>query len=207
MRIFTGKILVLGLVLAGAVGASADWFSTEGPRRQVNTIVVVANYKTPRLIADLIQAGNRQPYLLIPAAESTDRRIFFCTPDGKAASVRDDYLGQFVRYANPRRVVVIGDERYVPRRFLTLLDRRIPLIRIEGEDWQNVVNELGEMLPLSQLPRNFRKLNPQLREDRIYRPISKPAPKAEPAPAAETGKTAPAPAPAPAAANFTPVAK
>ena len=73
-------VKLFSVVLAGVVtfSAAADfpWFSN-GPKRRLETIIVTANYKSPRLIAELIQNESRQTYLLFPAKEG-ENRVIFC---------------------------------------------------------------------------------------------------------------------------------
>ena len=198
-------MLVVAMILACGAGAFAGWLS-QGPKRAIETLVVVSNYKTPRLIAELIQAESRQPYLLLPVPESGDHRIYFCPPKAAASEIREEHLSSFVRFMDPRRILVIGDERFVPRRYINMLNRDIPLVIVEGNDWQRNVEELGRMLPLSNLARNFKRLHREMMSDsQIYHPISKPAPKAEPVKAEPAAEAAAPAAPAdPVEVTFTP---
>ncbi len=181
---FPKKMVLAALVcFCGLTGFGAWW--SQGPRRDIETLVVVANYKTTRLIADLIQAESRQPYLLLPAAESGDTRIYFCPPKTAAIEIPEAELAKFVQQANPRRLLIVGDERYVPRRTINQLGTEIPVFIVEGSDWQRNVDEIGHMLPLSNLGRNFEKNYAKLMEGRLYRPISAPAAKEGTVPSAE----------------------
>jgi glycosyltransferase involved in cell wall biosynthesis len=56
--------LVLAVISAVAV---ANPWSYHGPKRDIVSLVVTANYEKPRLIAELIQVESRQPFLLLPA--------------------------------------------------------------------------------------------------------------------------------------------
>ena len=37
------------------------------PEKNVNTLIVIGNYRIPRLLADLIQSETKHPILLLPA--------------------------------------------------------------------------------------------------------------------------------------------
>ncbi len=152
--------------------AAAPWTSL-GPKRRVDTVVLAGNYKSTRLMADLIQAESHQPYILLPAAQTDERRIFFCPPPpAKSLEIREQRLNEFIRQLNPRRIVVLGDERYVPEKYVDLLDHNIPVVRIVGANWNRVADELTFMLNLSNLSKEYRRLREKL--DTTYRPVSYP---------------------------------
>ena len=72
-------LLLLAVVFTSATFAAVPWFAN-GPKREVQTLVITGNYKSPRLLAELIQYESRQPYLLLPPQDSGDTRIIFCPP-------------------------------------------------------------------------------------------------------------------------------
>ncbi len=171
------KFLAVLFVAAIAFGASAFSWTTLGPRRKPVTLVITANYKSPRLLADLIQNESRQPYLLLPAPESGDNRIIFCPSKKNGAMlIPEDRLNEFVRWLAPRRIIVLGSETFVPKHYVDNLDKTIPVIRIEGRSWGRVAEELTYLLNLSNLGKDFRRLQQEMLEaGGIYRPISRPA--------------------------------
>ena len=199
--------LAVFTVAAGTLCA-APWVSL-GPKRVPETLVVVSNYKSPRLLAELIQNECRAPYLLLPTPDSKDDRIFFCPPRKTAIQIREARLNAFVRFLNPKRIVVIGNDTLVNKRYIDHLDRTIPVVRIDGVDWYRMAEELNFMLNLSHLASNFKRLREiMLNDGSIYRPVSLPekgakapadgVPAAEAAPASGEQKSAPAPETAPA---------
>ena len=189
---------VLALLCAVAADA-APWMSL-GPKRKLETLVITGNYKSPRLLAELIQNESRQPYILLPDPSRGDNRIYFCPPKSAALEVRETYFNDFIRTAGPKRIIILGDERYVPRRFEDLLDKAIPVVRVTGANWFRIAEELTFMLNLNHLDRNYKRLRETMLDDGgIYRPVSRPAaPKQEESAASETPA---AEQPAPAAAD------
>ena len=109
------KVLKSGLILLALVVAAgayaAPWFAN-GPKRDVVTLVMAGNYKSPRLMAELILYESRQPYLLLPTPESKDQKIIYVQAKGPAYEIPEKSLQQFVQFLNPRRIVVLGDDRY-----------------------------------------------------------------------------------------------
>ncbi len=194
------KFLAVLFVAVIAFGASAFSWTTLGPRRKPVTLIITANYKSPRLLADLIQTESRQPYLLLPAPESGDSRIIFCPykKDG-AMLIAEDRINEFVRWLAPRRIIVLGNETFVPRQYVDLLDKTIPVIRIEGKSWGRVAEELNYLLNLSNLGKDYRRLQQEMLEaGGIYRPISRPAAPIEPMKEEAAPEATENPAPAPA---------
>ena len=176
---FTKIAALTMLALVCAVAAEAAPWRSLGPKRTVHTLIITGNYKNPRLLAELIQDESRQPYILLP--EPGDAvRFFFCPPNRREGmEIQARYFNDFIRTAGPRRIIILGDERYVPIKFEKMLDGKIPVIRITGESWGRIAEELTFMLNLSNLGRNFRKLQTRMYEEG-YRPVSRPAP-AQPA--------------------------
>ena len=159
-----------------AISASALPWTVFGQHRKPVTLVITANYKSPRLMAEIIQAESRQPYLLLPVKESSDNRIIFCPAkkDG-ALQIQESRINEFVRWLAPKRIIVLGNENFVPAKYTDMLDKTIPVVRIEGASWARVADELNFMLNLSNLSGDFRRLSQEMMDQGgIYRPISRP---------------------------------
>ena len=175
---FTKFTVFSVLALCCAVVSAAPWMSL-GPKRKLETLVITGNYKSPRLLAELIQNESRQPYMLLPDPARGDGRIYFVPPKSDAVEVKETYFNDFIRTAGPKRIIILGDERYVPRRYEDMLDKVIPVVRVTGANWVRVAEELTFMLNLNHLDRNYKKLREKMFEDQPYRPVSRPAPKQE----------------------------
>ena len=174
MRHFrTWKIGFAFIAALFAITAAAEvpWV-TQGPKRTIQTLIIAANYKSPRLMAELILYESRQPYLLFPVPESGDTRIYFCPAKGPSLEIPAGQLNTYVNFLHPRRIVVLGDQKYVSDQALATLDRSIPIVRIEGNDWKRIAEELTFMLNLSNLADDFKEKREEM--DRSYKPISRP---------------------------------
>ena len=187
---------VLGVILACSTLVGAPW-TAHGPKRSIHTMIIAGNYKSSRLLADLIQNESRQPYILLPDPRTGDSRIFFCPPKSASREVPESRFNEFIRFANPKRIVILGDSRFVPERFEKMLDGSIPVVRITANDWNRIAEELTFMLNLSHLDDNYRRLRETMLNDaKIYRAISRPAP-AQPEVKETEEKSAAAPEAAP----------
>lgn len=169
------KKILMALVVGFSTSSLFAFWASEGPKRELETLVITANYKSPRLLADLIQERTRQPYILLPAGD-TDTKIYFCTPSRVNQEISAEKLSHFVKLANPERILILGDEVYVPKKYEALLDENIPVIRVTGSDWGRISGQLGFMLAVSGLEKNFSRLQKEmLTPGRTYRPFSAPA--------------------------------
>ena len=156
-------LLILSICTTGVFAAS--WW-TNGPKRNIVTLVVTGNYKSPRLMAELILNESRQPYLLLPTPQSKVQKIIFVQPKGPVLEIPPKNLRQYLSFLNPRRIVVLGDKRYVSDQFvdeyLKQLEAPIPVVRVEGSDWNRMAEEVTYLLSLSHLGDNFQRLQQQL---------------------------------------------
>ncbi|MCI5779396.1 MAG: hypothetical protein MR051_06245 [Lentisphaeria bacterium] len=192
---FKQKVLlaVAALSLTGVAVQAAPWFS-HNSRRTPKTLSVVGNYKTPRLMAETILSLTRQPYLLI----ASDGR-YFIVMSKDVQEVPKSKLDVYINNLNPQRLVILGDERYVSRaeemnlRRINL--RRIPIVRIYGNNWTRIAEELDDMLNIGNLARNFNRnyYDMQLSDPRLR---EAPAPSAAAAPAEPMAAAEPAAVPA-----------
>jgi hypothetical protein len=176
-------VLLFAVTLLCLNVSAASWF-VRGDKYAVETVVVTGNYKSPRLIAELIQSESRQPYILVPAANARQNFCYVAMPKTDGLALSEDKFGAWVKFSGARRVVILGDNNCVPEKYETMIDKNIPVIRIKG-DWERVAEELTYLLNLSNLKRNYPKLRREL--DRVYQPVSLPAPNA---PAAKTAAPA-----------------
>lgn len=177
----TGLFFAVCLTCLGVSGS--NWF-VRGNKYNIETLVVTGNYKSPRLMADLIQAESRQPYIIVPAANAKDNMCYLALPKSGVA-VREDQFGSIVNYTGCRRVVILGDTNCVPEKYEAMIGKNTPVVRITG-DWERIAEELTFMLNLSDLKRTYPKLRRKLNVN--YQPIAAPAaakPTAVPAAAAD----------------------
>jgi hypothetical protein len=157
---FKKATLVALVTLCAAAVYAAPWMS-HNSRRAPKTLVVVGNYRTPRLMAATIKALTSQPYLIIAKDDKTNEDIYFITMTKVTVPVPADKLDVYINQLNPRRLVVIGDERFVTpaqeKKLRTINTKRIPIFRVYGGDWGRIAEELDDMLNIGNLAREFRR--------------------------------------------------
>ena len=138
-------VLSVGLIAASANAGFWDWTRPfKGPGRHVSTLVITANYKRPLALAQLMRAENRQPYLLIPAQESGLKDVFFCpvNENTPARRLRPEDITRFVQLLNPSKIIILGDVRYVPQQYVPQVEKYIPIVRIDCDDWNRTAQQV-----------------------------------------------------------------
>ena len=176
------SLAVVAMFLAvSSFAGSWDWMRPyKDPDKTVNTLIIIGNRRKPRIMADIIQAETKQPILVIPA--DSDGKIFFMPAKDTTMDVEFDDLRNFVKYLKPRRIVVLGDERYVPKQYLDQIDPSQTVVVVKNKSWRKIASMTQEVMDLTYLKREYAKAEDKLESGELYRPTGAPAPSAEPAP-------------------------
>lgn len=175
MSMYAKAMAVVGISLAVTSSAFADfediWNWFKGPRKTINTIIITSNYTQSRLMADLIQNGSRQPYVLLPA--EGQKNIYFCpvNPNQPALQLTEKNVGRFINFANPDKVIAVGGPAYVPQRYLDQIDKRIPVVVVPVKDWNLASRAIGEMMDLPNLESDYQRLDRKIKLG-FYRPMN-----------------------------------
>lgn len=137
-----------------ACGVFAAPWAAHNSRRMPRTLIVIGNYKTPRLMAETILNLTGQPYLLV-----TQDGRYIIAMRRASQEIPAAKLGTYINNLNPRRLVIIGDKDFVndntEKQLRTINLLRIPIVRIYGDDWVRVAEELDDLLNIGNLSREF----------------------------------------------------
>ena len=149
------KRFIALVALVCCIGLSAaPWFARNV--RRPETLLVVGNYISPYMLAETYQGLTKQPYLRV----MNDGRLFMVMPKF-ARGIAQRELAGVIDSFNFKRIVILGDERYVSIDFEKQLRKAnikaTPVVRIYGENWLRVAEELDELLNVGHLARNFRE--------------------------------------------------
>lgn len=154
-------------VLAGAW--NGPYRPNQGPDKSIQTLVVTANYLKPRLLVDLIQYETKQPIMLLPTQPGG--MIFFLPANGAEAQEIDSAnFAKFIKFVNPKRILIIGDERFVSDNYVRQIDPNLTVWRVKNKDWKQVAEDAEDLLRLNNLARDFRRLSDQIDSGRLYAP-------------------------------------
>ena len=170
------KVFIVVFAFSTLTSALAGFWDSfipyQGPKKDVITLIITANYKHPLLIAQLVQDEIKQPYLLLPTASG--KGVFFNPPRKRseaALEIREGNLARFIRFLNPKQIVILGDTRYVSEEYLEMIDKDIPLITITGNNWQRIADRIEILLAACNVGYDYKKLSQQLNSG-LYKPTA-----------------------------------
>ena len=175
---------VLGIALTFTIVAAVsagfwDWTTPyKGPSKDIATLVMTGNYTKSRLLAELIQAETKQPILLVTKEGG---QLFFMPARGSCLEVQDAKFSEFVKFLNPKQIIVLGDTSYVPDSYAKRIDSKQTIIRIDNKDWNEVAVTAGKILDKTNLAYDFKRLSDEIDSGKLYR-----SGKGTPAPGAVT---------------------
>lgn len=169
------RALIAAFVFTTISSCFADFWDAitpyRGPKRDVITLMITANYKHPLVITQLIQAETKQPYLLLPAING--KGIFFNPPPERskeALEINEVNLARFIKFLNPKQIVILGDAQYVPDKYRKMIAKEIPVITIEGNNWLRIADRLSILLDARNAYYDYKKLGQQLDSGLLYKP-------------------------------------
>jgi hypothetical protein len=172
MKKLAGYGLSVALALVSAAVFANSWDGpykpNKGPDKEINTLVITGNYLKPRLMAELIQVEAKQPILLLPSQPGG--MIFFLPSNDTAMEVDSANFAKFLKFANPKRIILIGDERYVPESYAKQINPNLTVWRVKNNDWKQVAADAEDLLRLNNLSRDFNRLSDQIDSGRLYQP-------------------------------------
>lgn len=146
-------IAVLGFCCCGLF--AAPWF-THNSRRRPETLMVIGNYLSPYVLAETYHGLTKQPYLRI----MQDGRLYLNMPKHIRGIAPRELAGVIDSFGF-KRIVIVGDERYVSADFEKNLRKTnikaTPIVRVYGDNWLRVAEELDDLLNVGHLSRNFRE--------------------------------------------------
>lgn len=160
--------VAIGAICLSAVPARAEWKPFKVPTQEVTTLIITGNYARSRLLAELIQVETKQPILLIPAKNHT--KIYFMPPKnrGEAVEIPEKELTNFIRFIDPRQVLVLGDDNYVPYKYRRMVNQFVPVWVIYGQDWERNAESIGKLMKQTSLAGDYRRLLSKLLSEEQY---------------------------------------
>jgi hypothetical protein len=142
------------------------------PEKNIETLILVGNYRQPRMLAELVQNETKQPILVIPA--SGEGNVFFMPADrdDKTMEIKLGDLTDFIKFVKPNKIIVLGDNRYVPAKYLAEIDPSQTVITVTNKEWAMVAKTTSRILDLKYLIKDFKAQQDLLKSGKLYRPNS-----------------------------------
>lgn len=154
-KIFTG-VLLLAVCVMACVLTSCTLFN-KGARARVNFLIVSANYLQPRVLCELAQYYSKQPVIIVqPGNGGEEARLFYMSNNRKAEEIAMANYGEFVEFLNPRVVLFVGGDDCYTKEVVEQARNKYRVMIINGADWEQNAQMLGEILEQPRLSRQFK---------------------------------------------------
>ena len=131
-------------------------------RARAETLMVTGNYVDSRLLVELAQWRTKQPILLFSPEVDGTSQLYFLTAGGKVTNMEVEKFQEILEFINPKRVIFLGGNDYVPNGFVEMAKAQYPVVIIDSADWQRNSVVLGEWLKQDTLPKLFKEYTDKL---------------------------------------------
>lgn len=144
---------------------AATWnpFKSNG-RVKASTLLLAGNYVDSRLLAELAQYYSKQPVVMVSPDVDGGEQLFFMPAVNEATPVSPDEFMDIVTYVNPRRIVVLGGNDFVPRKYVDLARGKFQVITLDSSNWADNAASLGEILNRAKLRQQFEEYKANLNQ-------------------------------------------
>ncbi len=174
MKLKMKQILCAGIVVLTVFAVSTtafcglkNWTKVyQGPKKDIGVLMITGNYEKSRLLTDLIQSKNSQPYIVVP--RKPGEKFYFVPATGDGMVLDDEKFTKFVKFLNPANILIVGDTTYVPEYFIGKIDKTQTFFRINNKSWIDIAAGAGEILDLPNLAKDYKTLYEQLESGKLY---------------------------------------
>lgn len=133
-----------------------NFFRRLGERDRVETLIITGNFGRSRLLAELAQEKRKHPILMISPEAGQRDDIYFMPTRPEAFILPESEFIDYVEFLKPKRVVVLGDESFVPARYLDQLRASsVQTIVLNSKDWNKNAEALANLINYLALPRIY----------------------------------------------------
>lgn len=157
-------VLVAAVAIMASFNAEALTFNPfkRAGRVRANTLILSGNYVHSRLLADLAQYYSKQPVLLLSPDVDGAYQLFYLPAGNTATPVNADDFMTIVEYVNPKRIVVLGGDDFVPHKFIDLARAKYSVMILDSDDWSRNAATLGDLLKADKLALSFNQYKANL---------------------------------------------
>lgn len=126
-----------------------------GRKNRVDSLIITGNFSRSRLLAELAQTKTKQPIILISPESQGQNQMYFMPSRPEAMAFESARYRDFISFLQPRRVVILGDARFVPQTFVEEARSLCPTVIINGADWRKNAKALGDVLRHRSLGKRY----------------------------------------------------
>ncbi len=145
--------IVLGISLESRA-LTLNPFKRNG-RVQATSLIITGNYVDSRLLAEISQHYSKQPMLVISPDVDGGYQLFFMPAVKQASAISPDEFMDIIKYVNPKRIIVLGNDSFVPVKFIDQARNDYSIISLDSDNWTKNAAALGELLKIEKLPTLF----------------------------------------------------
>ena len=120
-------------------------------RIKATSFIIAGNFVESRLLAELAQYYSKQPILVISPDVDGGDQLFFMPASNNAAPAGPDEFMEIIDHVNPKRIIVLGGEKYVPPKFIDQARSKYSVITLDSDNWSKNAQTLGELLGIRKL--------------------------------------------------------
>ena len=153
LSIFGMVAIVMGLSLESNA-LTLNPFKRNG-RVKASSLIIAGNFLDSRLLAELSQHYSKQPILVVSPDVDGGYQLFFMPASNQAQPVSPDEFLDIIKYVNPKRIIVLGNDSYVPVKFVDQARAEYSIISLDSDNWSKNAASLGELLKIKKLQTLF----------------------------------------------------
>jgi hypothetical protein len=131
----------------------------ENKKGDVSTLIVTGYSLHSRLLADLLQFHTKQPVIFITSPDA--KEVLFVAaqmkdvPPQKPLRVSASEFHNFVNFAHPKQVVLLGEEKFIPKHYREVLNPSITIYALSDKDWKIIATQCEELFGIDGLAAKY----------------------------------------------------
>jgi hypothetical protein len=172
---FFANILCLALVYLLSTGCSG----LPNDKDDVTTIIITSNNFESRPLAEYLQLRNNQPILELPGNKA-DNKLYVKGPDKQLMVIDEEKFANFINFTNPAHIIILGNETYVPKRYITQINPNIKTYIFNDNDWRVIAWQLEDLTGYSGLADDYTEVLEELIRSNTIQGFTAPTAPSEP---------------------------
>lgn len=164
--------MITTIIFLGTAASNAAWYDNIpliGGKKTPGTLIITGNYAKPRLLAEVAQLRDNATIMLITETPEEGEQVYFMEQYPDAELIPQEKIIEFLAVLSPERIIILGNENYVPSRYEKMIRGRYPLSKISGEDWMKNAKALASTVNDRKLPEEYRYYLASLLDEQIKR--------------------------------------
>lgn len=162
VSVFALVAIVLGMAFESQA-LTLNPFKRNG-RVKATSLIIAGNFVESRLLAELSQYYSKQPMLVVSPDVDGGYQLFFMPAVNQASPVSPDEFMDIVKYVNPKRIIVLGNESFVPAKFIDQTRSSYSVVSLDSDNWSKNAATMGELLKIKKLQALFDEYKKNMEE-------------------------------------------